>query len=81
MEKSMENLVSLIQPSEEKIPKVDNMAQGTHKNKYHVHVEQPSINKHIPRGFDSNSGDNHGWFPKGIPLSKIDMRKFDGKIP
>ena len=42
-------------------------------------MEQPSINKHIPRGFNFNSGDNHGWFPKGIPLPNIDKRKFDGK--
>ena len=57
------------------------MDQYTHGNKHDVNIEQPSINKHVPRGFDSNIGDNHGWFPNGILVPKIYMRTFDGKDP
>ena len=60
---------------------MDNLNESTYENKYSAHVEWPSINKHILGGFDSYSGDNHGWFPKGIYLPKIDMRNFDGKDP
>ena len=42
---------------------------------------KPSFSKSTPGGFDSNTGSNQGWFPRGIQLPKIDMRKFDGKDP
>lgn len=54
------------------------MIEGTHES---VHIEQPSINNHVPRGFDSHSDVNHGWIPRGIQLPKIDMRKLDGRDP
>ena len=80
-QKMEQQMVRLIQALEERLPKSDNVAQGTHENKDIVHVEQPSIITHIPRGFNSNIGDNHGWSPKGIHLHKIDMRKCDGNDP
>ena len=43
--------------------------------------EQPSFSKHTPGGFDSNTRSNQGWFPRGIQLPNIDMRKFYGKDP
>ena len=39
------------------------MPEGTHENKYQVNVEEPPINKSIPRVLDSNNGGNYGWFP------------------
>jgi hypothetical protein len=54
------------------------VTEGTHENKGSIQVEQPSINKYIPGGFNSNIGANHGWVPKGIHFSKVELRKFDG---
>ena len=79
LEKNMERIAKLIQNLERKIPKSDDVAQGSEENKYNVHVDQPS--KHTSRGFDSNNGSNKGWSPRGIQLPKIDMRKFYGKDP
>jgi hypothetical protein len=72
-------MARLIQTLEQRLPKTDNVAQGTHK--VSVHEKQTSINKNILVGFDSNSGYVHGWFSKGIHFPKIDMRKFDGNDP
>ena len=47
-------MVKLIQNPEEKFLKSDDVAQ----NKDGVQVEQPSFNKHILGGFDSNNGGN-----------------------
>ena len=55
IEENMQRHVKLIQNLEEKFPKGDNVAQGNRKGKDSVYVEQPSINKHSPRGFDSNN--------------------------
>ena len=55
------------------------MAQGTHEIKDQIAIEQPYVNKHILRGFDSNNEGNQGWFLRGIQLPKIDTRKFVGK--
>ena len=74
-------VVKILQNPKEKIHKGDDVGQGTHDDKNTTHVEQPSINKHAPRGFDSNMGSNQGWSPRGLQLPKIDMRKFDGKDP
>ena len=71
----------IIQALDERLPKSDNVAQGTHENKYSVLVEQSFINKHILGVFNSNIGENHGWFPEGIHFPKINMRKFDGDDP
>lgn len=80
MDQNLEQYMSmLMQALNERIPKSDNMAHGNHKDS--VHVEQPSINKHIIRGFDSNNGGIQGWFPRGIQLPKIDIKKFDGNNP
>ena len=45
------------------------MTQGTQENKDIIHVEQPSINKHMARGFDSNIGANQGCVPKGTQFA------------
>ena len=62
LERNMEMLVKIIQNLDEKFPKSDDEAQ----NEVGVHVEQPSFNKHIPRGFDSNNKGNKGWFQRGV---------------
>ena len=51
------------------------------RRKNSAQVEIPSMNKHDIKGIDSNMGINQGWFPRGIQLPNIDMRKFDGKDP
>ena len=81
LEESMERIVNLIQHIEEKHHNGDNVAQGTQDDRNSSHFEQPSFSKHTPGGFDSNTRSNQGWFPRGIQLPKIDMRKFDGKDP
>ena len=79
MDKEMEQQMDkIIYTLKERIPNSDNMVQETHENKDSVHVENPSINKTIPRGFNYNIGDNHGWFPKGVYIARIDMKKFEG---
>ena len=79
LEESMEIIVNLIQDPEEKLPNDDNVGQDTHDEINSSHFEKPSFSKSTPGGFDSNTGSNQGWFPRGIQLPKIDMRKFDGK--
>ena len=79
MEENMERIAKLVQKSEGKVPKGDDVARGYHEDKYSVHVDQASIN--TLRGFDSNNGSNQGWSPRGIQIPKINMRKFDGKGP
>ena len=81
LEESMERIVNLIQHPEEKLPKDDKVGQGTHHERNSSHFEKPSFSKSTSRGFDSNTRSNQGWFPRGIQLPKIDMRKFDGKDP
>ena len=81
LEETMERIVNLIQHIEENLPNGDNVGQGTHGDRNSSHFEKPYFSKHTPRGFDSNTGSNQGWFPRGIQLSKIDMRKFNGKYP
>ena len=81
MKKNMEIMIKLIQHPEEKLPNDDNVGQGTHDERNSSHFEKPSFSKSTPGGFDSNTGSNQGWFPRGIQLPKIDMRKFDGKDP
>ena len=78
---SMERIVNLIQHREEKIPNDDNVGQGTHDERNSYRFEKLSFSKSTPGGFDSNTGSNQGWFPRGIQLPKIDMRNFDGKDP
>lgn len=41
---------------DEKLPKSDNVPQETHENEYSIQVEQPYINKNIPRAFNFNIG-------------------------
>jgi len=71
-------VVKLIHILNEGLRKSDNMINEIHENKGNIHVEQSSINKNILGGFNSNIESNHGWVPKGIHLSKVELRKFDG---
>ena len=77
----VESIYKLLKNLEEKLPKGDNVDQGTQDDKYSAHVEHTSIKKQSPRGFYSNTRNNQGWSPRGIQLPKIDMRNFDGKDP
>ena len=77
----MERIVNLLQHIEENLPNGDNVGQGTHDDRNSSHFEKPSFSKHTPRGFDSKIGSTQGWFPRGIQLPSINMRKFDGKDP
>ena len=79
LEESMEIIVNLMQHPEEKLPNDDKVGQGTHDERNSS--KKPSVSKSTPRGFDSNTGSNQGWFPRGIQLPKIDMRKFYDKDP
>ena len=81
LEENMETIVNLLQHTEEKLSNGDNVGQGTHDDRNSSHFEQPSFSKHTLGGFDSNTRSNHEWFPRGIQLPKIDMRKFDVKDP
>ena len=76
LEENMEIIANLLQQTKENIPNGDNVVQGTHDYRNSSHCEQPSFSKHTPGGFDSNTRINQGWFPRGIQLPKIDMRKF-----
>jgi hypothetical protein len=40
-------VAKIIQTLDERLPKSDNVIEGTHENKGSIHVEQPSNNKHI----------------------------------
>ena len=79
MEDNIERIVNLIQNTKEKIPKGDDVGQGSHDDS--AHVEKPSINKHSLIGFDSNAGNTKGWSTRGIQLPKIDMKNFDRNDP
>ena len=81
LEENMERIVNILQQIKENIPNGDNVVQGTRDDRNSSHCEQPSFSKHTPRGFDSNTRSNQGWFPRGIQLPNIDIRKFDGKDP
>lgn len=60
MEDNIEGIFNILQHLYEIIPKVDDVGQGAHDGKISAHVEQPSINQHGLRGFDSNIGINQG---------------------
>ena len=81
MEDNIERIVKLLQLRGEKIPKEEEVYQGTHEEKNSADVELPSMNKHDLRGFDSNIRSNLEWYTRGLQLPKINMRKFDGKDP
>ena len=81
LEESIEIIVNLMQHPKEKLPNDDKVGQGTHDEINSSHFEKPSFSKSTLGGFDSNTGSNQGWFPRGIQLPNIDMRKFDGKDP
>ena len=72
LEESMERIINLIQHTKEKLPNDDNVGQGTHDERNSSHFEKPSFSKSTPGGFDSNTGSNKGWFPRGIQLPKIE---------
>ena len=69
----------LMQALYERLRKSDNVAQGTKKDS--VYHKQSSINKHTLGGIDSNNGGNQGFFPAGVQIPKIDMRKFENNDP
>jgi hypothetical protein len=52
--------------------------EGTHENKGIIQVEQLSNNKNFPRGFNSYNEVTYGWYPKGVKLPKVELRKFYG---
>jgi hypothetical protein len=81
MEDNIGRIVKLLQPQDKRIPKEEEVDQGTHEEKNSAHVELPSMNKHDVIGFYSNMGSNQGWSTRGLQLLKIEMRKFDGKDP
>ena len=81
MEENIRRIVKLLQHQDGKIPKEEELDQGSHEEKNSAQVAIPSMNKHDIRGIDYNMGSNQGWFPRGLQLPKIDMRKFDGKDP
>lgn len=70
MGENMQMIAKLIQNPKENLFKGGDVSQEIQEDKDSVHVEQPSINKHTPREFDSNSGSNQGQSPKGIQLPK-----------
>jgi hypothetical protein len=77
----MDKIVNLIQHTQGKISNGDNVGQGTHDDRNSSHFEKPSFSKHTLGGFNSNTRINQGWFPRGIQLPNMDMRKFYGNEP
>ena len=73
MEELQNSMSTIIQNLEGRISKRDTITKETHENKGNIHVEQPSNNKSSLGGFNSNSGDNYGWVPKGGKLSKVEV--------
>jgi hypothetical protein len=61
-----------------RLPKSDIVTEETHENKGSIHARQLAINKHFSCGFNSNSGVNYGWVPKGLNFPKVELKKFDG---
>ena len=64
LEEGMDRIVNLIQHTKEKLPNGYNVGQDTNDDRNSSHFEKPSFSKHTPRGFDSNTGSNQGWFPR-----------------
>ena len=81
LEENMERMANLLQRIEEKLHNGANVVQGTHDYRNSSHCEKPYFSKHTLGGFDSNTGSNQEWFPRGIQHPKIDVRNFDGKDP
>ena len=77
----VERIVNLLQNTDEKLPKGDDVDQGAHDYINTPQGEKPLISKHSLRGLYSNVGSNQGWSIRGIQLPKIGMRKSDGKDP
>ena len=68
LEENMEIIINLLHLIEEKIPNSDNVGQDTQDDRNNSHFEKLSFINHTPGGFDSNTGSNQGWFPRGIRL-------------
>jgi hypothetical protein len=75
MEKMEQNIMEALI---ERLPKIDQVSEGTHANKDSVQVEQLSNNKNFLGGFNYNNGVTYGGSPKGVNLPKVELRKFDG---
>ena len=58
LEENMERIAKLVQNPRDNIRKGADLSPGTQEDKDSSHVEQPSIDKHNPRGFDSKKGSN-----------------------
>ena len=58
MDDKIGRIAKLLQLQGKKIPKEEEVDQGTNKEKNIAHVEIPSMNKHDLKGFDSNMGSN-----------------------
>ena len=62
----VESILKLLQISEEKILKGDDVDQGTQEDKYIVPVDPPFINKDVIKEFNFNAGNNQGQSTRGI---------------
>jgi len=69
---------TIIQTLDGRFSKSDIVTKEAHENKGSIHAKQPSNNKHFLCGFNSNSGVNYGWVPKGVNFPKIQLKKFYG---
>ena len=86
MDENKEHMKGTMEQLEQKImealngrfPKINKVSGGTHENKGSIQIEQLCNNKNFPGGFNSNSGVTYGWSPKGVNLTKVELRKFDG---
>jgi len=70
---------TIIKTLDQRPSKSDIVTEGTRENIGSVHVEQLSNNKNFLGGFNSNSGVNYGWVPKGVNFPNVELKKFDGK--
>ena len=60
MEDNIGRIVELLQHQDGKIPKEEELDQGTHEEKNSSQVELTSMNKHDIKGIDFNMGSNQG---------------------
>jgi hypothetical protein len=59
-----------------RLPKIYKVFEGIFENKDNIQVEQLSNNKNFLGGFNSNNRITYGWFPKGVILPKVKLKKF-----
>jgi hypothetical protein len=79
MENKMDTLkIYILQTLDGRLAKSDIVSVGTHKNKGSIQFEQLPDIKNFLGGSNSNSGVTYGWFPKGVILPKVELKKFYG---